>query len=157
MTASRPGLPLVPVLVLVAACSMVPAPLASQRPGGAMAQELAARLEHWRAQGVADYSWQVAFGCECLLNGPTTITVADGAPTAVRNESIDVGLEDLEGFPLTVDALLEEGLRTLAGGGSVEATWDAATGLPRRLLLDRVPNAMDDELSVEVLSFRASG
>ena len=42
----------------------------------------------------------------------------------------------------------------LDAGGSVRATWDAS-GLPRHLVLDPIPNAIDDELDVTIDAVRA--
>ena len=159
MTELRRALPflLLPLVLLLGGCGLLPAPFASEPPGGAVAADIAARREQWRAQGVASYEWRVAFSCECVLSGPTTITVVDGVATEITNPVIEVEPGDVAGFPLTVEALFEDALRTLADGGSVDATWDAATGLPRNMFLDRDRNAIDDELSVELVAFQASG
>jgi hypothetical protein len=122
--------------------------------GPAIVAEIAAHRLQWLAQGVWSYEWRVTFSCECVLSGPTTITVVNGEVTAVSNPLVAVRPDEVEveGFPLTVDALYEEALRTLEAGGTAEATWDAASGLPRTLFLDRDRNTIDDELSVTIES-----
>jgi hypothetical protein len=120
--------------------------------GPAIVAEIAAHRLQWLAQGTWSYEWRVTFACECTLSGPTTITVVNGEVTAVSNPRVAVRPDEVEGFPLTVDALYDEALRTLEEGGTAEATWDAASGLPRTLFLDRDRNSIDDELRVTVES-----
>ena len=111
-----------------------------------------AKVREWQARGISSYQWQVTFSCECVLSGPTTITVVDGVATEIRNPLIDVRPEDVAGFPLTVDALYAEALRTLEAGGTLDAVWERGTGLPITMLLDRDTRAIDDELAVDVVS-----
>ena len=132
-----------------------PAPSEAAPPGAggpAIGADIAAHRLQWLAQGIWSYEWRVTFSCECTLSGPTTIRVENGVVTGVHNPRIAVRPDELEGFPLTVEALYDEALRTLEAGGTAEATWDAATGLPRTLFLDRDRNAIDDELSVTIES-----
>jgi hypothetical protein len=67
------------------------------------------------------------------------------------NNGQPVDLTSIEGFPLTIDEVFDEAAATLEGGGSVTATWGAG-GLPTQLSLDRVPEAVDDELGISILS-----
>jgi hypothetical protein len=143
--------------VSVAGCSVLydpppaaVAPAEARPPGPIGPADLAAQRALWDAQGIDDYTWDVAFGCECLLNGPTTVAVVDGEPTSARNNGKPVDLASIEGFPLTIDGVFDEAARTLEGGGTVTAEW-APQGLPRQLSLDRNLQAVDDELGITIL------
>ncbi|HEX5827319.1 MAG TPA: DUF6174 domain-containing protein, partial [Candidatus Limnocylindrales bacterium] len=130
-----------------------PSPAGPVVPSGRIGPaDLAAARAAWEARGIDDYTWEVVFGCECLLNGSTVVRVADGVPVEAANNGAPIAIADIEGFPLTVEAVFDEARATLEGGGSVSASWDA-TGLPREMALDRVPEAVDDELGITVRSF----
>ena len=142
--------------VFIAGCTLYdPPPLATapaqaRPPGPIGPEDLGAQRAIWAGQGIDDYTWDVAFGCECMLNGPTTVIVVDGTPTAARNNGQPVDLASIEGFPLTIDAVFDEAVRTIEGGGRVTAEW-APGGLPRQLNLDRDLQAVDDELGITIL------
>ncbi len=158
MTAIRrtPLLPALASAVVLAGCSVLYDPLPTvmglpvPAPGIVGPGDLAAQRATWKAQGIDDYTWDVAFGCECMLNGPTTVTVVDGAPVMARNNGRPVDLATIQGFPLTIDAVFDEAVRTLEAGGTVTAEW-APDGLPRELDLDRDLQAVDDELGITIL------
>ena len=122
-----------------------------------LAAEIVAHRGQWLRMGPTSYQWRVSFSCECTLSGPTTITVVDGVATEIRHPIVSVGPAEVEGFPLTVTALFDEALRTLESGGTVEATWDDASGLPRTLFLDRDLRAIDDELGVTIEGLAPAG
>ena len=86
----------------------------------------------------------------CELSGPLEITVVDGAPTKVVGQQGEVDLADLAGFPLTVDAVLQEGIDAIDKGGRVDVEWSARQGVPSSITIDRMPRAIDDELILEV-------
>jgi hypothetical protein len=142
--------------MLGAGCTLsVPQPAATDQaqvppPGPIGPGDLAAQRAVWTAQGIDDYTWDVAFGCECLLNGPTTVIVVDGAPTMARNNGQPVDLASIDGFPLTIDAVFDEAARTIESGGRVTGEW-GPEGLPRQLSLDRDLQAVDDELGITIL------
>jgi hypothetical protein len=125
------------------------APAQVRPPGPVGLEDLAAQRAIWSAKGIDDYTWDVSFGCECLLNGPTTVTVVGGTPTLALSNGQPVDLATIEGFPLTIEALYDEAARTLGEGGRVTAEW-APDGLPRQLNLDRDLQAVDDELGVTI-------
>lgn len=136
--------------VALAGCSLLPGQPVPPATGVPVSDDLATHQRAWASGGVTSYTWQVTFGCECLLSGPTTVTVVDGAPVEVMGGMGVVRPEDIEGFPLTIDALYAEARRTLEGGGTVAVTWDPASGLPVTMQLDRDLQAVDDELFVTV-------
>jgi Family of unknown function (DUF6174) len=154
MTEIRRALPFLVVVLLlfVAGCSLIPSLVPTNASPEVLPAELAVQREAWRAAGVTDYEWDVSFACECGLGGPTTITVVAGKPVKVVNNGRQVDLATVEGFPLTVDALFADAARTIAGGGTAQATW-AGGGVPKTMNLDRDLRAIDDELFVTVNSF----
>lgn len=112
--------------------------------------DLAAATAAWAAIPHDAYVLRVRFGCECLLTGAVAARVQGGAVTAVQQDGRDVELASVQGFPLTVDAILAEAQATLDGGGTVTGSF-TANGIPASLDLDRDLQAVDDELHVEIL------
>jgi hypothetical protein len=139
------------LLVFVAGCGLLP--FGTPVPGGPAGAEIAAHQRQWQQQGVGSYVWQVSFLCECGISGQATITVVDGMVTEATNPAGPLPIDDVASFPLTVDGLFTEALRTLADGGSVDVTWGGPSGLPTSMFLDRDLQAIDDELSVSVDTF----
>ena len=136
------------IVVLVAGCSLLP--IGSPGPGGTAAAEIAAHQQQWEVQGIRSYRWKVAYLCECP-GGTFSVTVIDGAVTGVVDDS-GAAIVD-RALPLTIDALFAQAAQTIAGGGTVQAEWDAPSGLPRSMVLDPVPKAIDDELSMQLVAF----
>lgn len=140
---------LVAVALLVAGCGLVP--FVTPSPVNPRA-DLAAHRQAWTSRGVTTYAWTVSFGCECVINGPVEVTVAAGVATDATMSGAPIPIAQLSGFPLTVDALYAEAQAALDGGGTITATWGDG-GLPATILIDPIPNAVDDELSVTVTTF----
>ena len=130
----------------------IPAPPDPQTNALAQAQRarLRAALAAWGASGIDSYTWKLAVLCECSPSGPIEVTVVDGAPTRVVTQTGEANLDDLAGFPLTVDAVLQEAIDAIDGGGTVEVEWGDQAGVPKSMTIDRMPRAIDDELILEV-------
>jgi hypothetical protein len=156
---------IVALSTLVAACGLLPfgalmpsggePPTPPSTPTTAVRADLADHLALWRARGIMDYSWTVSLGCECAINGPVTVTVSGGKPVGAVSGGTRLALADLSAFPFTVDALYVQATKALDGGGNVTVTWGDG-GIPTRMLIDPIPNAVDDELSVAVTAFAAA-
>lgn len=112
--------------------------------------QLRAALAAWESSAIDSYTWKLAVLCECSPSGPIEVTVVDGTPTKVVSPQGERDLAELEGFPLTVDAVLKEAIDAIDGGGKVEVEWAARPGLPASITIDRMPSAIDDELILEV-------
>jgi len=108
--------------------------------------------EAWVASGVTSYTWQVRYSCFCPDTGALTVVVRDGTVVSVTREDGTAADDRATAFPLTIEGLYADLADTIARGGSVTGTFDAA-GVPSRLSVDRIKNAADDEYGVEVLSF----
>lgn len=111
--------------------------------------DIAAAVAAWQRFEHPAYNLHVRFGCECLLTGDVVATVRDGVVVEVTQDGRRVELASVQGFPLTIDAMLAEAQATLDGGGSVTGSFDDF-GEPGVLDLDRDPQAVDDELHIEV-------
>ena len=101
-------------------------------------------------QQIDDYFLEIGFLCGCSLAGKAEVTVEDGVPGLVLVNGQAVAAADAAPFELTVDGLLAEARRALEQGGTVVASFDPATGQPRRLEIDYLPGAIDDELTIVV-------
>jgi hypothetical protein len=149
---------LLPLVLALAGCGILPWPMtgaasSAQPPlrASVTLDELAARRAAWAASGPGTYTWRVSYSCECAVSGPVTITVVDGIATRATGEGGVIALDRLTGFPLTVTALLDRAIEAVQGGGEVTATWQGPVGAPNAMLLDPIPNAVDDEVSVTVV------
>jgi hypothetical protein len=84
-----------------------------------------------------------------------TVQVLDGQVTDVDGTEMDRdGLRSLLGAEPTV-----EGLFTFLGeaeqkADQIDVEFDDATGVPQRIDIDYITNAIDDELSIEISGFR---
>ncbi len=146
---------LLPLLLAVAGCSLLPWELpgvdASPRPDAEQRAELEARYAAWTASGIDNYVLEVQFVCFCPSTDPLTVTVLDGQVVDVQPADPSV-----RWYPLTVDAIYERALSTMDGGGTAAVTW-RDDGVPAQLLLDPVPEAIDDELDILVQGFTLGG
>jgi hypothetical protein len=138
------------VAVAVAGCSLLRLPNPS--PVAPPDAELAAHHQAWMSRGIASYAWTISFGCECAINGPVEVTVTGGVATAATMDGRPVPLAQVSAFPLTVDAVYAKARAALDGGGTITPAWGSG-GLPTAILIDPIPNAVDDELSVTVNAF----
>ena len=149
--------------LLVAGCALLPGPLGKAAPAGSPApvapistQLIALNLaaERWAAAGIDDYRLDLGFLCACALPARVHVEVVDGVATATDAEGRPLDAAALARTPITVDQLFAEGRRALEGGGMVEAQF-GDTGVPGRLDIDYLPQAIDDELSIVVNAFEA--
>lgn len=120
-------------------------------PEAAARAQLEARYEAWTAAGIGSYRLKVQFVCFCPSTDPLTVTVVDGQVVDVQPADPNV-----RWYPLTVDAIYERALSTIDGGGTAEVTW-RDDGVPAQLLLDPIPDAVDDELDILVQGFTPGG
>jgi hypothetical protein len=134
--------------VAIAGCSMIPVPSPAP-PGSVAVPDLRERRAAWEASGIDDYDLRLTFLCECSLSGPVDVSVRGGVPVRATTERGPIPRDGLVIHPLTIERLYTDAIRTLATGGTVDATWDA-TGLLTMLHIEPSPNAIDDELDVTI-------
>lgn len=150
---SRRGSPALAVLalavgLLAGGCSMLPAPFGSSVTG-TLPRDVEQAFAAWRASGLATYTMDVEYQCFCALQGGVTVDVRDGQVASVMQEGAKVDPSRLAGFPLTIDAMYARIVAVLAQGGTVTADFDPG-GIPTRIEMDPVPNAIDDELTIVI-------
>lgn len=130
--------------------------------------DLASARTAWAAAGQRDYDLVVGIGCFCPSTPPLHVTVRGGVPVATAVETpagsptgsptaspYDGGLARSQ-VPTSVDALFEVIEARQADSDSVKVTYDGATGVPLRIDVDRMAQAIDDEVAY-VVSFRPLG
>ena len=163
MSHARPVLLFALLALGLAACSDLPVPLLpTPTPGPAalvsplppfdLGAQLRPAQAAWATTGSTRYTWEISFACECR-GMELRVTVVDGAVTRVRAPDRELARSDVEGFPLTVDALLQRAIDATSAGGSVQGEWSDTTGVPTWMSIDPDPHAVDDELSVTVSRF----
>jgi hypothetical protein len=144
--------------LLVAGCALLPGPFgtsASERSGPAgdpseAEASLAAAAASWAALGIDDYRLDLGFLCACALPPRVIVEVVDGLPTVTDGDGKPLAADKLAMTPVTLDQLFAEVRRAQEAGGIVHAAFDSATGLPKRLDIDYLPQGIDDELSIVV-------
>jgi hypothetical protein len=151
--------------LLVAGCALLPGPFGTTAPEGSAVPvlpsqdptepnaSLAAAAVSWANLGIDDYRLDLGFLCACALPPRVIVEVVDGVPTATDGDGKPLDADKLAMTPVTVDQLFAEVRRAQEGGGVVKATFDPVTGLPSRLDIDYLPQAIDDELSIVVNAF----
>ena len=154
--------------LLLTGCALLPAPFGTvapeesphpMLPSGDPSEEeasLAAAAASWATAGVDDYRLDLGFLCACALPPRVIVEVVDGVPTVTDGDGQPLADDKLAMTPVTLDQLFAEIARAQQGGGIVHATFDPVTGLPNRLDIDYLPQAIDDELSIVVNSFEAA-
>jgi hypothetical protein len=109
----------------------------------------------WRGAGISDYTYEVRKLCFCPVEvvGPFSITVRGGAVSSVvylPTGAAVVPMPDrhptVEGLFGVVEATLERNPDRLA------IEYDPALGYPRRIDVDTIVQAVDDEVTYEAAS-----
>jgi hypothetical protein len=126
------------------------------------AAALAAARAQWQRAAIGEYVYGFNKFCECHRETPpeTLVEVIDGHITDVRHimaKTGDTVPAAAANFDLywTVDGLF--GLLERAAGTEavVRADFDEASGVPRRIFIDYLPDVVGDELDVRVTRFEA--
>ena len=113
---------------------------------------LAQARSRWRGAGISDYSYEMRKVCFCPSDviGPFAITVRGGAvasvvyvPTGAAVAPVAERHPTVEGLFGVVEATLERNPDRLA------IDYDAALGYPRRIEVDTIVRAVDDEVTYE--------
>jgi hypothetical protein len=161
----------VAIAIVVWGCGAIPNPLATATPPDALhpkppaavdpaavpspdptkLDEVARQRAVWAQQGIHTYRLTLLFGCECGLAGgqPVEATVVDDRLTGVSAMGRALDLDEVTGYPMTVDQLFDYADRN-AGAGKLELKYDEHLGYPIALGVDPDLNARDDEIRVAV-------
>ncbi|MCQ3938054.1 MAG: hypothetical protein DPW18_13540 [Chloroflexi bacterium] len=133
----------------LAACSAVPQ------------SEFDENIAKWRDASISHYRYQLFIGCFCPFaeDMPLTIEVKDGevvSMTRFDGTPIDPADPAYETYRLysTMDRLFLELEAELNGeADEVLVTYDPLFGFPVSIAIDRIKEAVDDELSLQVSNF----
>ena len=137
---------------------------APTRPAGstpaARVTDLASARAAWAAAGIRDYDLVVGRSCFCPEAGALHVTVRAGVVVrsvveATTDQPGRVPIAPKEG-PGSVDALFGEIAARQANSYQVNVTYDQASGVPLRIYVDRIKDAVDDEIAW-LVSFRPVG
>lgn len=113
---------------------------------------LAGARSRWRGAGISDYSYELRKACFCPVEvvGPFAITVRGGAvasvvylPTGAPVAPVPERHPTVDGLFAVVDATLDRNPDRLA------IDYDPALGYPRRIEVDTIVRATDDEVTYE--------
>jgi Family of unknown function (DUF6174) len=116
---------------------------------------LAQARSRWRGAGISDYSYEVRKLCFCPpeVVGPFAITVRGGVVTSVVYRPTGAAVDPVperhptvEGLFGVVEATLERNPDRLA------IDYDPELGYPRRIEVDTIVRAVDDEVTYEAAS-----
>jgi hypothetical protein len=121
--------------------------------------ELEERRQAWHALGITDYTYDFVRTCFC--GGPTARTLR----VVVRSNQI-VSVTDVQtgsppqfmpaGWAGTIDDLFLELRREIdRGADKVEMGFDRTFHFPAQVTIDRIKNAIDDEMAVTLSNFVA--
>jgi len=142
-----------PLVGLILALSMA----ACSNPFSA-SDELEDAREKWEDQGIDSYRITVRESCFCPieLGGPFVVTVVRGriASVVYAGEGADVVPD--ERIPLTVDELFDTVETAGREAAKVEAEYDPTYGFPATIFVDRIQNAVDDEVYYSATDFQVT-
>ena len=124
--------------------------------------------DQWQAANISHYRFNLTLGCFCAFSQdmPLVIEVKDGQVVSMKYQSgkeIEAGnLEYFQRFA-TMDKLFDEIANGFADKGNVDTagqkadevkvTYDETYGFPTQISIDRIKEAIDDELGLTISNF----
>jgi Family of unknown function (DUF6174) len=147
--AERGGVVLAIALAAFPACDLMGNKDAEER-----ARLLHARAR-WHAAGISDYSYEMRKLCFCPpeVVGPFAITVRGGAVASVVYVSTGAAVVPVAERHPTVDGLFAVVEATLERNPDrLTIDYDSELGYPRRIEVDTIVRAADDEVTYEATS-----
>jgi len=148
---------LVVAVAALAACGQAATPgatpavasTATAEPVPGLTEADAVSYALWQLAGPADYRFTVDVQCFCPAAQPVEVTVRDGAVISVKPSPPEFWSEVVVPVP-DLFRLVGE-LRGTAD--VVDVTYDAEAGYPTTIAVDRITEAVDDEVSYVVTAF----
>ena len=109
----------------------------------------------WQGMGIDSYRITVREICFCPieLGGPFVVTVVRNQVTSVVYAGDGPSIAPDERIPLTVPELFETVDDALREADDVEVEYDPTYGFPASIRIDRIRNAVDDEVYYEARDF----
>ena len=119
-------------------------------------EELDDARDKWESQGIHSYTVTVREICFCPIErgGPFRVTVVDDRVAGVEYLGEGTGIEPHDDIPLTVEDLFATVNEALREADDVEVTYDPTYGFPSDIKVDRIENAIDDEVYYEARDFQ---
>ena len=141
-----------PLVVFICALSMS----ACSNPFSA-SDELEEAREKWEDQGIDSYRITVRESCFCPieLGGPFVVTVVRGQVASVVYTGEGTDVVPVARIPLTVDMLFDTVEQAERDAAEVRVEYDPTYGFPATIFVDRIQNAVDDEVYYEARDFQA--
>jgi heat shock protein HslJ len=119
------------------------------------AETLARYRGIWDAAGIDSYDFTLQI-VTMMLDGTYQISVVDGTPRSVERLEGDLGpdvdLLEIAELPKTIDAVFDQLERELTSD-DFAAEFDDELGYPTHVLVDRIADAVDDELEFYITDF----
>ncbi len=137
-------------LSLVLAVAALAGACGSSAVSSSQTRALEAAEERWMTSGISDYNLVVEYGCFCIpeRRGPFEVTVKNGEVVEVRFDGAVIepqpGMTPVEVF--TVEGLFGE-IRSSLDADEITVRYDER-GNPTLIDIDRIANAIDDELTI---------
>lgn len=120
-------------------------------PGG-RERDLEDARERWEEVGPSSYRTVVSRLCFCPSTGPVVVTVRPSGVTRVYQETPAAAVppQDLEAYPTVEEAfaIVQEAFDQRAD--RVDVRYDSVTGAPLEIYIDRVEEAVDEEVRYEL-------
>lgn len=142
---------------VIAAALMVASPGVAAPPDASHQADLDAARARWDDVGPAGYTLEYQLLCFCVNVGPFRVEVMDGAivsATDAQGDPIDAGLAATYDVPGLFDRVQEA---IDAPAADLVVDYDGELGYPLRIAIDNIAMAIDDEVTIEVLSLQAAG
>lgn len=104
----------------------------------------------WDRAAIDDYRMVIEVRCFCPFTEPVTAEVRDGQPATITLPDEAHGDTANLGHDLTVAAVFDA-IDAAQAEGDVDVAYDPDLGYPVHAELDPMPNAVDDEITYQVL------
>jgi hypothetical protein len=106
----------------------------------------------WLAKGFKAYDFKLERSCFCAPRSLNAEFEVRGSISRMTNSSDQMAKSSFQDY-VSVGKLFVRMRELLRNGGRVAAVFDAKRGYPSQIVLDRVPQATDDELYLTISSF----
>jgi Family of unknown function (DUF6174) len=125
----------------------VPVPVEPFVPRASDDDQLVRAWEQWRSQGIDAYATRVRRVCYCPPRPALLTEVSDDGTQLVTTVADPPQVRRVKGYG--ADRLFRMLRRAYAEADAVEVVW-TERGLPRRILVDTIAGAVDDEVTYRV-------
>jgi hypothetical protein len=113
-------------------------------------REMERNRELWQSQNATNYDVTMATSCFCPQEATQPLRVQVRNNVVVAANSVATGAAVDLNYARTIDQIFDTIEGTLSQGKVMLAVYDAEFGYPRQLNLDRITNAIDDEVAFEL-------